>query len=160
MTEAESTVLRCRRCQERLTEACRVYSLALSALSMAFAVTSEMRRWAASAVTDGTHTVILTAFLTPLNGAGQQQIAGSFIHSKTSSADMLKQMALFVEGSAAALSSGHVKVHVIHDTRFGDDHSAHLPCVRFHRMLFGDDVAETSIRLSLRAIQKYTSIQS
>lgn len=113
---------------------------------MAFAVHSEMRRWAAAPANDGTHTILLTAFLTPRNSAGQQQISGSFVHTKTSSTDMLQQVALFVEGSAAALASGHATLHVVHDTAFADGESPRLPCVRFHRFANGEDAAESAIR--------------
>jgi len=121
---------------------------------MAFAVHSEMRRWAAAPSNDGTHTILLTAFLTPRNSAGQQQIAGSFVHTKTSERDMLQQVALFIEGSAAALASGHATLHVVHDTAFADGESPRLPCVRFHRFANGEDAAESAIRTRAAATDR------
>ena len=115
---------------------------------MAFAVHRDMRRWAAAPTDDGTHTILLAAFLTPFNRAASQQI-GSFLRSarrRDEHLDLVREVAIFVDSSAAALASGHVTVHIVHDTDMKAATIPSLPCIRFHRFAFGDDAAETSIR--------------
>lgn len=126
----------------------------------AFAVSADMRRWSTSPTDDGTHTIILAAFLTPFNGAKSQQISGSFLNadadqiSHASGSDVLVQAAAFIEQSAGAFASGHVTLHIVHDRPLHIHQSAELPCVYFHHFDSTRDTMESQIRFRAAATDR------
>lgn len=124
-----------------------------------FGVTHGMRRWAAVSTNDSTHTIVLAAYLTPLNGAGSQQIAGSFSQQGSSTRNLFVQVSAFVDRSAAAFASGSVTLHVVHDRPAFE---SGIPCVHFHRFGDLDDELEAQIRFRSAATDRrwplYTNV--
>ena len=110
-----------------------------------FGVNDAMRRWGAAPNDDGTRTIVLAAFLTPLNGAATQQISTSFVKIGSGASDLISQAAAFVDRSSAAFATGRCELHIVHDK---DDltmaQTTNMPCVHFHR--FNTSVEDVRLR--------------